>query len=176
MNIIIDPGHGGKDPGASGQFSNEKDIALKISRMLYALLKKVGHKVRLTREDDSYPKWEDRVISTTEDLFISIHCNACGNYEVEGIETLHYPGSEAGEKLASLIQKNLKYQTGRIDRKIKERKDLYVLKKTRCPAVLVETGFISNPKEEISLNNAEYQYILASAVAEGIKDYLEGEV
>ncbi|WP_018250303.1 N-acetylmuramoyl-L-alanine amidase family protein [Orenia marismortui] len=172
MKIIIDPGHGGKDPGASGQFSNEKDVALQISRMLYTILKDNGHNTRLTREDDSYPKWEDRVKSTVEDLFVSIHCNACGNYEVEGIETLHY--SEAGKRLAELIQKNLKYQTGRIDRGVKERKDLYVLKKTKCPAVLVETGFISNPKEEISLNNAEYQYILASAIFEGIKDYLEG--
>ena len=172
MKIIIDAGHGGKDPGASGQFSNEKDVALKISRMLYALLKKVGHEVRLTREDDSYPEWNQRVESTADDLFISIHCNASNNPRASGIETFCYKGSKEGKELAELVQANLIKHTSRIDRGVKENRGLYVLKNTKCPAVLAEIGFISNIEEEVLLNCVEYQVEVSLAIVKAVDEFV----
>ncbi|OCL28624.1 hypothetical protein U472_00255 [Orenia metallireducens] len=170
--IIIDAGHGGEDPGASGQFSNEKDVALQISRMLYTLLKEDGHNTRLTREDDSYPKWEDRVRSTAEDLFISIHCNASNNPRAAGIETFCYTSSEEGKELAELVQANLIKGTGRVDRGVKENENLYVLKNTKCPAVLAEIGFISNIEEEVLLNCVEYQVEVSLAIVKAVDEFV----
>jgi N-acetylmuramoyl-L-alanine amidase len=176
MKIIIDPGHGGKDPGACGEFSQEKDITLKIGIMLYSLLKMYeNYEVEMTRERDTYPTWVRRVKSEAEDIFISIHCNATVNKEVNGIETFHYPNSEQGERLANLIQSKLIAATNQKDRGVKSEEGLYVLRKTKCPSVLVECGFISNPEGEKSLNEAKYQYLLALTILEGIKEYLEGE-
>ena len=173
--IIIDAGHGGKDPGAVGQNgTKEKDVVLKISKWLALVLEKMGYDLRLTREDDTYPSWGNRVESKQDDLFISIHCNAVDNQKVKGVETWHFSGSENGQKLAKLIQENIINNSDRRDRGIKHNKKFYVLRKTRCPAVLVEIGFISNLEEEKAINSINYQAVVVSSIVDAIEEYKEG--
>ena len=170
--VIIDPGHGGKDSGAVGpNETKEKDIVLSISKFVSEILNYRGYENRLTRDDDSYPSWGDRLQSNPKDLFISIHCNAVANKKVRGVETWHFTNSENGKKIASLIQDNIIKSSQMRDRGIKNNKKFRVLKDTRCPAVLVETGFISNPKEEEILNSLSYQIKVACSIVDAIKEY-----
>ncbi len=173
MKIIIDPGHGGSHRGAIGIYSNEADINLKISKILHTILNYKKYNTILTRDDDSLPSWEDRVQSAVDDLFISIHCNGAANKKANGIETFHYTDSERGKMIADLIQKRLIEVTGRKDRGVKERDNIYVLKETRCPAVLVECGFITNQEEEKLLNDITYQLRVVLAIELAINEYLE---
>jgi N-acetylmuramoyl-L-alanine amidase len=174
LRIIIDAGHGGEDPGAVGEYSQEKDITLRISNVLNALLQIEGFKTKMTREKDCKPSWEDRVESTEEDIFVSIHCNAVEQRDIQGIETYHYKTSKAGKKLAELAQDNLINSTNRLDRGAKGSKELYVLRKTKCPAILVESGFISNLEEEQLLNTLNLQAKVAVSIAQAIKEYSNG--
>jgi len=171
MKIIIDAGHGGKDSGAIGPSgTKEKDINLEVAKLLDILLKYRSHNTKLTRTEDVYPPWEDRVESNRDDIFISIHCNASNNRDAQGIETFHYPSSTEGNKLASLIQNNLIALTNRVDRGVKEA-NFYVLRETRCPAVLVELGFISNEEEEELLNDFDYQLKCVVAIIKAVESY-----
>ncbi|WP_027340228.1 N-acetylmuramoyl-L-alanine amidase family protein [Halonatronum saccharophilum] len=170
MKIIIDAGHGGSDSGAVGEFSCEKDITLKLAKVVGFLLEHLGYEVRLTRDGDYLPTWAERVESKKEDIFISIHCNGAPNPSAQGIETFYYKGSEKGEALARSIQGSLIEATKGVDRFVKENDNMYVLRRTRCPAVLVEVGFITNEYEEKLLNSADYQLKLALAVVQGIRD------
>ena len=171
--IIIDPGHGGNDPGAVGPTgTKEKDVALNISLCLANLLEWLGHEVKLTRTHDVKPNWPDRVKSNKEDIFVSIHCNAVDNEDVHGTETFHYTGSTEGEKVAEAVHRRLKGVAR--DRGVKDSQEFYVLRKTKCPAILVETDFISNPEREKLLASRRYQMRLASLIAAGIDQYKEG--
>lgn len=105
-------------------------------------------------------------------LFLSIHYNAVKDPEPRGIETLYYPGSTKGKLVAAAFQGALIRQTGATDRGLKERGDLAVLKGTRCPAVLVELGFISNPFEAALIRSEPYQAALAQGLVDGLWDAL----
>lgn len=105
-------------------------------------------------------------------LFLSIHYNAVADPKPRGIETLYYPGSANGKLAAQAFQHALVRQTGAVDRGLKERGDLAVLRGTRCPAVLVELGFISNPFEAALIRSEPYQAALAQGLAEGLWDAL----
>ena len=166
--IRIDAGHGGEDPGAAGQYSYEKDITLKTAHILDYLLFLEGYETKLTRDDDVKPSWTERVISSKIDLYVSIHCNAVNNKNVRGIETFHYPGSAAGKMFAEEVQKELMKRIDTKNRGVKKQ-DFYVLRETACPAILVETGFITNENEEEKLNTLEYQCKIAVSIIEAIK-------
>lgn len=175
--IVIDPGHGGRDPGAVRQGIMEKDINLKIAARLFTLLLNRGIRTRMTRTDDSYVSLADRVRLANQikaEIFISIHCNSAPTPEAGGIETLYYPGSRRGRKLAGKIQAELINNLKVKDRGIKARSDLFVLKYTSMPAVLIECGFISNPAERELLNDDNYSGMVAKAIFCGIKKYYEG--
>jgi N-acetylmuramoyl-L-alanine amidase len=173
MKIIIDAGHGGKDPGAIGPSGKkEKDINLKVAKLIQFLLSYLDYEVVLTRNDDAYPEWKERVKSKSDDLYISIHCNASNNPRAAGIETFCYTSSEEGKELAELVQANLIKGTGRVDRGVKENENLYVLKNTKCPAVLAEIGFISNIEEEVLLNCVEYQVEVSLAIVKAVDEFV----
>jgi len=172
--IVLDPGHGGRDPGAVCRDIYEKDLNLKIAAKLYILLKNQGITVKMTRTDDRYLLLSDRVILANKlkaDIFISIHCNASGSSKAKGIETLYYPGSTKGEALAEKIQFHLIDKLKRIDRGIKSRSDLFVLKYTSMPAVLIECGFLSNKEELKLLTDCNYIDNIAAAILGGIGNY-----
>jgi len=188
MKIAIFAGHGGKDPGAvdpiekeqndgiyqDDVYTEESDVNLKAAKILEKILTNNGHKVLMARDRDVYISLQNRTHFANDnnaDIVISLHANAAANSAAEGIETLHYPGSENGQKLAYNVQKRMIEASNAVDRGIKRRDNLYVLRKTLMPAILIEMGFLTSPKEEHLLNEREYLYLLMEAVAAGVDDY-----
>lgn len=188
--IVIDPGHGGKDPGKVGCHNEiEKDINLAIALMIEKHLLEEGYEVVLTRSTDTTAtgeydsvKQQDmqarvNIINESDPLCcVSIHQNSYGSSGVSGAQVFFYPGSEEGCKLAEILQRYLIEKVDpENDRKIKAEDSYYVLKNTTCPIVIVECGFLSDERESVRLNSVEYQEVLAGAIAEGIVEYLDIE-
>lgn len=178
MLIVVDAGHGDHDPGAlSPNGVKEKDVVLKASLILKKKLENAGFKVYMTRERDQYVKINDRASIANQlnaDLFVSIHANAAGSSSAIGIETLYMPDSKRNNKtLATLIQDQLIAYTNNVDRGIKSRSDLGVLRGTKMDAVLVELGFLSNSQDEVRLLSESYLEKCAEAIVEGIIDFVD---
>ncbi len=210
--IVIDAGHGGKDPGALGAGERqEKIVVLSIAKKLREKLTAKGYKVLLTREDNTFIALKGRTQFATQnraDLFISIHANANKNSKANGIETYYLDvastdkaaegiaareNADSGysiqelntllkglvqesksadsQRLATAVQKELIRATGAVDRGVKHAR-FVVLIGTSVPAILVETGFISNPTEGKNLMSAAYQQKIAGAIALGIDKFL----
>jgi N-acetylmuramoyl-L-alanine amidase len=221
--IVIDPGHGGKDPGTSGKKTKEKDVALKISLKLGAYIEKnlPDVKVIYTRKDDRYLALEDRpeiANKAKAQLFICIHANSLpgapaygtetyvmglskdkGNFEVakrenevilmdenykeryEGFDpkspesyilfTLSQNAYQEGSlRFAQKIEDQFKTKVGRYSRGVKQA-GFWVLWKTSMPSVLIETGFLSNNKEEGYLATDVGQDQIASGIYRAFKEY-----
>ena len=174
LKVCIDPGHtqgiGTKgDPGAvNGRFW-ESVAALDISLSLGEMFKGAGCKVIYTRTkgDPSLTLKKRCEIANKEnaDVFISIHLNSAENRAATGVEVLRYGQcSERTRELASAVQNRLVDATGFRDRGVKERNNLYVLKHTKMPAILVETGFISNNEQCADLFSDDCQFYIAQAI------------
>ena len=176
LRVFIDPGHGGKDPGACNGNFKEKDINLDVALILGEILNKEGFEVAYSRTTDVSVSLGERVFKSNRfraDVFLSIHCNAFTDTQAQGVETFYYKTSGKGKQLAAKIQANIvnKGIYSR-DRGIKPG-SFYVLKKTRAVAALVELGFITNRVDlEIMLRNKEE---FAKVIAESIKEYLSGK-
>lgn len=173
MKIVIDPGHGGPDPGAIGPSGvQEKVIALAIALRLVAILRPVA-RVIITRETDEDVSLQARAdIADGAEALISIHCNAASNPESNGTETLYYPGSVMGRRLAECIQTQVVQELGMKNRGIKERPGLAVLRLTNAPAAILEIAFISNPTEEANLEDPKIHTRVAQAIARGTAEAL----
>lgn len=186
--IVIDPGHGGRDPGKVG-LNNilEKDINLSISLKLKKLLEQNDIKVYMTRVDDvglysqsdSYKKLADldgRVNMIHEkkaDLAISIHQNSFTQENVKGAQTFYYDKSLGGKVLAELIQAQVKQTIGDGNHRVaKSNTSYYMLKKTDCPLVIVECGYLTNYKEAELLLKEDYQDKMAWGIHLGIMQYI----
>ncbi len=174
--IYIDAGHGGRDPGAIGNGIQEKDVVLPISLELGRALQSMGYSVYYTRTNDVEVDLEPRVASAESvnaDLFVSIHANslASRNSGVNGVETFHARGSTVGKELAQYVQSQIIANTGATDRSVKAA-GFYVIARTSMPAILVETGFVTNPTEAANLNNPSYQKRMAEAIARGIDQFM----
>ena len=167
--VIIDPGHGGSDPGAMYDGRREKDDALRLALAIGSILESQGVDVVYTRTTDVYDTpLEKSVIANRADgdLFVSIHRNAMPvPGTASGAMTLVYEDEGVPALLAENIQKNL-VEAGFADLGIQERPGLIVLRRTQMPAVLVEAGFIDNPQDNRSFDQ-NFQAI-AGAVADGI--------
>jgi len=180
--IVIDAGHGGRDPGATGFSGNyEKDINLEISKRLKEKLKSNGYKVILTRESDEYADNLLRAEISNKKrarVFISIHGNAMeDNSSVDGIQVLYYPNREStigdlnNNELAQIMMNSMINGTGAKDRGIIEREDLIVLNQTKMPAILIEYGFLSNKNEEKLLLTDDYQNKMVDSIIDGLEKY-----
>ena len=177
--VVIDPGHGGKDPGAIGIGGlEEKSITLDIAKMVY--LKSLSYpelRVILTRRDDTYTYPTNRVLTANRlgaDLYVSIHANAHSSPSASGIETLVHESKGRDTPcyhLAELLQRELVAATGAEDRGIKWA-PLFI-RRAQMPAALVEVGFVTNPREARLLQTISYQSIIAEAILDGILDYLK---
>ncbi|WP_018086493.1 N-acetylmuramoyl-L-alanine amidase [Desulfurispora thermophila] len=171
MRIVIDPGHGGSDPGAVGPNGlKEAHVNLAVALKVAEKLRKAGVEVRLTRTSDVFIDLQPRcdiANSFGADYFVSIHCNSAGTPEAEGAETYCYKFGGQGEILAKAIQTELIAATGRANRGVKTA-NYYVLRRTNMPAVLTELAFISSPEEERLLGSPDYQEKCATAIARGI--------
>ena len=167
--VIIDPGHGGSDPGAMYDGRREKDDALRLALAIGSILESQGVDVVYTRTTDVYDTpLEKSVIANRADgdLFVSIHRNAMPvPGTASGAMTLVYEDEGVPALLAENIQKNL-VEAGFTDLGIQERPGLIVLRRTQMPAVLVEAGFIDNPQDNRFFDQ-NFQAI-AGDVADGI--------
>ena len=174
MLIYIDPGHGGSDPGAVGGGKTEKALALEISKRVSEVLEANGVKAVLTRSGDSDVTLAGRCTAANNaaaDGFVSIHLNSNGGTPATGIETLVYSAGTKAYTLAERVQGAVIAATGAVNRGVKLRPGLYVLKATHMPAVLVETGFINNDSDRAKLSDPGYQATLAAAIAKGVCDW-----
>lgn len=173
--VVIDPGHGGTDPGAVGcSGTKEKDITLAVSQLVAQLLRTAGVKVVLTRKDDSFISLQRRcdiANSNKAEVFVSIHCDSFFDRSANGTTTYVYKRNTQAEKLGHKIQNNLVKNTGLRNRGVGPA-NFYVLRKTQMPAVLVELAYISNPKEEQLLKSKEFQRLCAESIVSGILDFL----
>ena len=169
--IIIDPGHGGSDPGATRNNIQEKQLTIDISKKIAKKLEEQGAKVYMTRYDDTFVSLSDRVDVTNNkkpDLFVSVHINACENEEINGIET-HYWKDDSLDFAKAVHKSVMSKIDGNNRGVIKSR--FYVIRHTTIPAILLELGFISNPDERNELLSEERQEKSAEAVCEGIINY-----
>ena len=174
--IYIDAGHGGNDPGAVGNGIQEKDVVLPISLDLGRALQSMGYSVYYTRTDDVEIDLEPRVASAESvnaDVFVSIHANslASRNSGISGVETYHARGSTVGRELADYVHTQIIENTGAIDRSVRAA-GFYVIARSSMPAILVETGFVTNADEAANLNNPSYQKRMAEAIAKGIDQFM----
>lgn len=197
--IAIDAGHGGDDLGGASILPgiNEKDVVLEVSLLLKALLDEVGFRVVMTRKTDQFVSLADRTEiadAAGADLFISIHMNATGSPSVHGTETYvltprnsrstsqaavadgddrRYPGNDFDSRNALLgfvVQDQLLRDLETVDRGLK-RARFMVLREARCPAVLVEAGFLTHPVEAELLASTAYQHRLAGSLATAVNRY-----
>ncbi len=180
--IILDAGHGGTDPGAIG-YNSKNEIAARESKINMAITNLVkeklvnqGYNVILTRNSDVYISLSERVEiekSYNANMFVSIHCNSIENKEVNGTQVYYHPSSEKGAILANNIYEAMVDLTGLAPKKTQNGAHLYVIRETVCPAVLVETAFISNESDRNYLLSSEGQQTIAEAIVRGIKKTIE---
>ncbi len=180
--IIIDPGHGGDDSGASYYGTNEKDINLIISMVLQSILLDLGYKVELTRQFDCDVSLYNRVKHANKidaDVFVSIHCNGWKTTVPNGFEIWHMTHSKKGKIFANYIEKSIIESGFSKDSKIKNRgiktQRFYVLKNTKMIAILFELGFLSNINDLSLVLNPKFQFEYCNEIAFGIENYFEGE-
>lgn len=171
--VFIDPGHGGKDPGAVGNNIQEKNIALSVSLKVGEILKQHKVDVVYSRSTDIFIELADRATMANNakaDVFVSIHCNSFTNTTAQGVETFNYPNSSKGSVLAKSIQDALlKDKLYTKNRGVKTA-NFAVLRRSNMPSALVEMAFISNKEDSDILKTKQNE--LALAIAKGILSYL----
>jgi N-acetylmuramoyl-L-alanine amidase len=173
--VLIDPGHGGKDPGAIGISGiREKDVILPISQRIAEVLERNGVQVVMTRNSDYFVTLPGRVAMAERanaDVFVSIHANSAGasRPEVSGLETYYY---DNGLTLARIVHSKILQSVNVRDRKVRKAR-FYVLRKSSMPSILVETGFLTGRDDAAKLKSSTYRNQMADAIAEGILQYLK---
>jgi len=173
--IVLDPGHSGPiEPGACAAGVSEAALVLEIARRTERLLQQAGHEVRLTRDgdiDNNDLSWRAQLANRWgADLFLSIHTNSFSGPAAHGTEVWHYPGSADGIHLAGVVQEAITRDLHTADRGIKPGR-FTVLAATDCPAVLVETAFLSNAVDRVLLTTPQFQELIAAAIAAGVHNY-----
>lgn len=173
--VVLDPGHGGHDPGAIGiNGIQEKDIILPISQMIKQYLEAQGIEVMLTRDSDFFVSLDGRTVMANRanaDLFVSIHANAISmsRPDVNGLETYYY---QSGQRLAQTIHNSILQRINIRDRGVRTAR-FYVLRNSNMPSVLVETGFVTGREDAANLSNATFRQQMAEAISLGILEYIQ---
>src|SRR5699024_11135591 len=171
--IMLDPSHGGKDPGSIGiDGIKEKDIALDYTQTVANELEKQGATVLLTRTSDKYVSLKDRVRiseSYATDAIISLHFNSFTSSDTKGESTHNYDVNDDHE-LAKHVQDYLHQQSNLKDRSVRQ-DDYHVFRKNLDTSILVELGFITNPSDVKAIQNNENASAVATAIADGLKQY-----
>ena len=167
--VFIDPGHGGTDPGASGNGLYEKEVVLSISKKVRNILISKGFEVELSRSTDQYVSLSDRATQANAwdaDLFVSIHCNSATSSSANGTECYTYPTANTSTKsLSKNMASALASKLGLTNRGHKEA-NFAVLRLSNMPAILIETAFINNANDASKLKTRENDF--ASAIANQI--------
>lgn len=170
--VFIDPGHGGKDPGAVGGGLRESDINLSVAKHVVTELKRHNVDVTMSRNTDIDVTLQNRTTNANSkkvDGFVSIHVNSYSDSTAKGVETWCYSSNNLATDIHNslVIDKSIYSK----NRGIKESKTLYVLKNTTMKACLVELGFISNNDDRVLLKNKQKE--MAIAISKGILKYLD---
>ncbi|WP_060209352.1 N-acetylmuramoyl-L-alanine amidase [Sporosarcina koreensis] len=175
--IVIDAGHGGKDPGTLKNNLTEKEIVLKVSKLVEGKLKNAGAKVLTTRSSDAYLTLEQRTDYAKKhyaEAFVSIHVNSAGSTSAKGSEVYYdsstNPNATESRLLANKIQENLVKGANMSDRGVKDQR-FYVIRNNNVAAVLVELGFITNPDDFKKLSSEQYMELYAEAIYQGLVQY-----
>ena len=180
--IVIDPGHGGEDPGKVGiNDVLEKDLNLEIAMKVRDLLEEVGITVVMTREDDKVPNRKKQdlgnrvelINNTQPTLALCIHQNSYTTPDIFGAQVFYHTKTEEAVDVATLVQESLRVLDANNKREIKENDSYYMLKYCEVPTIIVECGFLTNPTEAQKLTTKEYQEELAFAICEGIIKWLD---
>jgi N-acetylmuramoyl-L-alanine amidase len=176
VRVAIDPGHGGRDPGAVGIGGlQEKNVVFPVSMRVAELLREAGVDVVMTRTTDVTLDLEPRTAianNANATVFLSIHANAISmsRPDVNGVETYYY--SAAGQQLARIIHANVLPASGFGDRGVKQAR-FYVLRNTAMPAALLELGFVTGANDAPKLRDPAWQENISQAIARGLLQYLE---
>lgn len=169
--IVVDPGHGGVDPGAFGLGGiKEKELTLQTSFYLASLLKKSGAKVFLTRNKDEKISLEEVVEFTNKiraDAFVSVHYNSLDR-SMSGTETYYYTPKSV--RLAELVHKRMLFNLKRQDKGVKQGM-FYAIHHAQMPAIIVEPVYITDKEEGNLVKTKTFQKEVAKSILEGIKDY-----
>lgn len=172
--IVVDAGHGGKDPGACKLGIKEKDITLQIALKTRSSLEKLGATVILTRADDKIDLELEDIVRVTmaakPDMFISIHVNSMPNSKkYHGLQTYFRTDMDHSRLFAHTVHATILKHTGAQDKRVRTAR-FYVVN-LPIPAVLIETGFITNDMERKNLVNPAWQQKTADGIAEGVALY-----
>lgn len=192
--LIVDPGHGGEDGGASVGDTLEKNLNLQVSLCLSDFCALFGYETALTRQEDIllYDHYGDLTDYTGHkktydlknrlrmaeesgaDLYVGIHMNKFPLSQYRGLQVYYAPSAAGGERAASLVQSYAKqYLSPENNREIKRADDnIYILHRITIPAILVECGFLSNPEERELLQTPSYQSRLSAALFSAVAEYL----
>lgn len=199
MKIVLDPGHGGRDPGAVAGGVREADLALAYARTLSRELARRGHVVALTRNTDvdlapGVTPWQPKGKSVdlnrrcatanafNADAFVSLHANAAGTAKANGAWVLHAQGSKRGKALAIATFRELAKLQGVVDADAEAEvfpdqspqvagRRLAVLNGTNMPAILVELGFLTNPQDVTQLSDLATAERVCAAIANGLESW-----
>ncbi len=189
--VVVDPGHGGSDPGKIGvNDCKEKDINLQIALKVKEGLEKENIQVIMTREDENGLSSPDAMNHKAEDmkkrieiinesdagLAISIHQNSYTTEDVKGAQVFYFTHSKEGKMMAEIMQENFRLANPANQRQAKENSTYYMLKKTEIPTIIVECGFLSNWEEAKKLVTPEYQEKTAQIICDGIMKILQQEM
>ena len=175
--IVIDPGHGGKDPGTVYGSYSEKAITLKVGTLVKQKLEAAGAKVFMTRTGDTYPTLQDRVDFTDAnygEIFVSIHVNSAASTAAQGTET--YYAVTTGDMyqedidLATFVNNQIVTNLNMKNRGVKEQQ-YYVIRNQLIPAILVELGFLTNDSDRNKMTNDRYVELYAESIYKGILQY-----
>ncbi len=172
--VVIDPGHGGPDPGAIGIGGvREKDVVLLMAQQVAGILQQQGIQVYMTRNNDADVDLEPRVQMAQQvnaTIFVSIHANAfrMDRPDINGLETYYY---STGAALARVVHQNILQSIRISDRGVRSSR-FYVLRRTSMPSILIETGYLTGRDDAPRLANANFRSQMATAIARGILQYL----
>ncbi|HBH72620.1 MAG TPA: hypothetical protein DDY43_04090 [Synechococcales bacterium UBA10510] len=180
FKVVIDPGHGGPDPGAVGIAGlRETDVVLDVSLQLARLLQSRGVEVLLTRTSEVDVDLPPRVAlanSSGADLFLSVHANALSmdRPDVNGIESFYFePAGNRARSLAAAVQQQmLAISPGSPDRGVRTAR-FFVIRRTVMPSTLVEMGFVTGSLDAPRLMDANFRRQMAVALATGVLTYLQ---
>lgn len=184
FTVVVDAGHGGFDGGAVGTLTGviEAELNLTVATMLAEELQDRGAVVVMTRtdgkalgvdKDRDMAKRREIISDPSVDLVVSVHMNKFTDRTVSGAMAYYMLGSEEGRALAQCVIDCVSDAIGR-DRRLANPGDYFMIRECSAPAVLIECGFLSNPKDEQLLQDEAHQKAIAQAVAEGVMAYAAG--
>ncbi|KMK74919.1 N-acetylmuramoyl-L-alanine amidase CwlD [Alkalihalobacillus pseudalcaliphilus] len=191
--IVVDPGHGGIDGGATSKDGAlEKDISLEIGFILRDYLQEAGAIVLMTREEDvdlagenthkirkrkqeDLKRRADIINESDADLFLSLHLNAIPSPKWSGAQVFYQKATPGNEELAKFVQDELTRNLENTTRVAKPIQNVYLLKHATITGALVEAGFLSNPEEAELLTKPKYQEKIAASIYQGVIRYYTDE-